>query len=190
MLCRGAQNFLLYPPSLPPPPIHISTPYEEDGTDKSHEVSIIVYLFYFRSASGFLPGNVIKVRESKPDICGISVTARAATSPSPAWPSTSSVVKEQSHKIFGLNYFSLIIFSGAPVNALSASAKFLNSRRYSQLKVHHRCHKKPASNYLRCLRQRSSKMTNNISFSSPTWHLVKCYTIVSNQNMKKKKHFV
>jgi hypothetical protein len=39
------KTFFYTPPPLPL--IHIPTPYEEDGTDKSHEVSIIVYLFLF-----------------------------------------------------------------------------------------------------------------------------------------------
>jgi hypothetical protein len=51
-----------------------------------------------------------------------------------------SNLKRQCHEIFDFWFFSLISFSQAPEYTIRAvSIFFENWRRYSQLKVHHRC---------------------------------------------------
>ncbi len=49
-------------------------------------------------------------------------------------------LKGQCHKIFCFRFFSWITFPQAPENDIRVISNFLeNSRRYSQVKVHHRC---------------------------------------------------
>ncbi len=48
--------------------------------------------------------------------------------------------KGQCHEIFCFRFFSLITFPQAPKNDIRVISNFFeNSRRYSQVKVHHRC---------------------------------------------------
>ncbi len=50
-------------------------------------------------------------------------------------------LKGQCHEIFDVWFFSWISFPQAPEYTIRAVSNFFeNSRRYSQLKVHHRCH--------------------------------------------------
>ncbi len=53
---------------------------------------------------------------------------------------TTEELKGQGHEIFCFKFFSWITFSEAPENNIRVISNFFeNSRRYSQVKVHHRC---------------------------------------------------
>ncbi len=64
-------------------------------------------------------------------------------------------LKGQCHKIFRFRFFSWITFPQAPDNNIRIFSNFFeNSRRYSQVKVHHRCQRHRWQIWHRCQRRR------------------------------------